>query len=331
MYNKKQYKEILDYFNKDLNLVNLEIKSLLFENNSGNYKNCTDKAEISNKPTSAFFEDISDFLFAKSKRLRPVVLFLIGNALGIKFKKNIIKLAAALELLHSATLIHDDIIDEAVLRRQKPTVNFKYNSKMAVISGDYLLSLCLEELSKINEPKIFEYFSKNTIQICKGEIDQFFNKNKVITIEKYIEKSKNKTSSLFIAGAKSILYLACKEKEIPVEIQENILNFVLNFSLAFQIYDDIENFQCKNTEKSSSDIENGIYTLPYLYISQQNHSCDIMDLKNKARYKKTYSEALNFSEKYLNDILDKALENTRAIQNRCSTALLQKLVETFKI
>lgn len=325
MYNKEQYKEILDYFNKDLDLVNFEIKSLLFENNT-------------NQKT-ALEDDIALFLFAKSKRLRPLILFLIKDALKIETNNSIVQLAAALELLHSATLIHDDIIDESNLRRQIPTLNFKYNSKMAVISGDYLLSLCLKELSKINEPKIFEYFSENTYQICKGEINQFFNKNRVVSIEEYLEKSKNKTSSLFMAGVKSLLYLINSAKgnmnKIPNDIQKGILNFVLKFSLAFQIYDDIENFQNdfqgKISEKSSSDIENGIYTLPYLYISQQNNSYGIIDLKNKTFDEKLYNKTLNFSKEYLNNILNEALESIKPLKDKYKTTLLQKLVETFKI
>lgn len=325
MYNKEQYKEILDYFNKDLDLVNFEIKSLLFKNNT-------------NQKT-ALEDDIGLFLFAKSKRLRPLILFLIKDALKIETNNSIVQLAAALELLHSATLIHDDIIDESNLRRQIPTLNFKYNSKMAVISGDYLLSLCLKELSKINEPKIFEYFSENTYQICKGEINQFFNKNRVVSIEKYLEKSKNKTSSLFMAGVKSLLHLINSAKgnmnKIPNDIQKSILDFVLKFSLAFQIYDDIENFQNdfqgKISEKSSSDIENGIYTLPYLYISQQNNSYGIIDLKNKTFDEKLYNKTLNFSKEYLNNILNEALESIKPLKDKYKTTLLQKLVETFKI
>lgn len=327
MYNKKQYKEILDYFNKDLDLVNFKIKSLLFENGTGQ--------------KSALEEDIAQFLFAKSKRLRPLMLFLIKDVFKTDTDENIVKLAAALELLHSATLIHDDIIDEADLRRQTQTLNFKYNSKMAVISGDLLLSFCLKELSKIGKPKIFEYFSENTYQICKGEIEQFFNKNKIITIDEYIEKSKNKTSSLFMAGAKSVLCLINKKTEISDTVQKNILDYVLNFSLAFQIYDDIENFQNEfnkahinhhgKAEKSSSDIENGICTLPYLYISQQNHSYGIIDLKNNSLDEKTYNEALIFSKNYLNNTLNEALESIKPLQTKYDTTLLQKLIETFRI
>ena len=313
MYNKKLYKEILDHFNKDLDLVNYEIKSLLSKNNT----------ELN--------EDMSSFLFSKSKRLRPLILFLTKDALNAPDNDNIVKLAAALELLHSATLLHDDIIDDAKLRRLKPTINHRYNSKMAVLSGDYLLSLSLKLLCDIGLPEIFCYFSENTLNICRGEINQFFNREKLVTIEEYLEKSKNKTSSLFMAGAKSHIYLINeKMQKIPDNIQKAFLDYILSFSLAFQIYDDIENFQNENTEKISSDAENGIYTLPYLYISQQNHSCDIINFKNEKLNKELYNDALNFSKEYLNKTLDKAKNSLKITRNIYKTELLIKLTEVFK-
>ena len=313
MYNKKLYKEILDHFNKDLDLVNYEIKSLLSKNNT----------ELN--------EDMSSFLFSKSKRLRPLILFLTKDALNAPDNDNIVKLAAALELLHSATHLHDDIIDDAKLRRLKPTINHRYNSKMAVLSGDYLLSLSLKLLCDIGLPEIFCYFSENTLNICRGEINQFFNREKLVTIEEYLEKSKNKTSSLFMAGAKSLIYLINeKMQKIPDNIQKAFLDYILSFSLAFQIYDDIENFQNENTEKISSDAENGIYTLPYLYISQQNHSCDIINFKNEKLNKELYNDALNFSKEYLNKTLDKAKNSLKITRNIYKTELLIKLTEVFK-
>ncbi len=314
MYNKEGYKEILDYFKQDLELVYDEIKSLLFEN----------KNRINN--------EVEAFLFSKSKRLRPVVIFLIKDCLNIKdnikakgVDKKIAQLATALELLHSATLIHDDIIDCATIRRGQETFDYRFNSKIAVIAGDYLLSLSLKLLSKLNSTKVFEYFSENTLNICMGEINQYFNKNNIITIDEYIEKSKNKTSSLFMAGAKSALYIINKEfRPVSDEVRGAIIDFVLNFSLGFQIYDDIENFLNKNTEKTSSDIENGIYTLPYLYISQQNNSCDII------KDEKLNTLAADFSKNYLNNTLNKAIKSLDGINSTCKTSLLIKLAEIFK-
>lgn len=125
----------------------------------------------------AFQNDILDFIFAKSKRLRPLTVFLIKNMFNSSDDK-FVDLAIALEILHSATLVHDDIIDNARIRRLNPAFNFKYNPQIAVILGDYLLSLSLKLLSKIGSAAVFSYFADNTLKICKGEINQFFNKEK---------------------------------------------------------------------------------------------------------------------------------------------------------
>lgn len=341
MYNKEKYKEILEYFQDDLNALDSRLKSLLFENNRNinfNTDNCA--------PKDIFMNNIEQFLFAKSKRLRPVVLFIIKDAVcnGIEnsagapkqLKQTIQKitdLALALELLHSATLIHDDIIDEAHLRRGIETFNIKYNPHIATIAGDYLLSLCLKVLSGIGYCEVFSYFAQNTLNICNGEIDQFFNKNKVVTIETYLNKSKNKTSSLFLAGAKSLLYIINKEiAPISDKVQGAILDFVLNFSLGFQIYDDIENFAEENKEKTSSDIENGIYTLPYLYLLQEDGvygmiDADLHNVSDQARKK-----ALEFSKNYLNEILNDAKKAIKSLDDTeiHNKKLFIELTEIFK-
>lgn len=292
-----------------------KMKSLLLEN--GDFE-------------PAFQNDILDFIFAKSKRLRPLTVFLIKNMFNSSDDK-LVDLAIALEILHSATLVHDDIIDNARIRRLNPAFNFKYNPQIAVILGDYLLSLSLKLLSKIGSAAVFSYFADNTLKICKGEINQFFNKEKTVTIEEYLEKSKNKTSSLFLCGAKSALHLINKEKLLSNGENDAILDFVLNFSLAFQIYDDIENFksdfEALNTEKQSSDLKNGIYTLPFLYISQQNHLYDIINLNKDD---KVYKEALEFSKNYKDKILNKAQNNINKLNDKYNTSLFIKLADVFK-
>ncbi len=292
-----------------------KMKSLLLEN--GDFE-------------PAFQNDILDFIFAKSKRLRPLTVFLIKNMFNSSDDK-LVDLAIALEILHSATLVHDDIIDNARIRRLNPAFNFKYNPQIAVILGDYLLSLSLKLLSKIGSAAVFSYFADNTLKICKGEINQFFNKEKTVTIEEYLEKSKNKTSSLFLCGAKSALHLINKEKLLSNGENDAILDFVLNFSLAFQIYDDIENFksdfEALNTEKQSSDLKNGIYTLPFLYISQQNHLYDIINLNKDD---KVYKEALEFSKNYKDKILNEAQNSINKLNDEYNTSLFIKLADVFK-
>lgn len=313
--NKILYKEISDCLNKDLSLMEDRMKSLLLE--EANFD-------------IGFQKDVLNFLFTKSKRLRPLSIFLVKDSFKSSSDK-LIDLAVALELLHNATLVHDDIIDEAEIRRLEPSFNFKYNSKIAVILGDYLLSLSLKLLSKIGSPTVFSYFSDNTLKICKGEINQFFNKEKTVQIEEYLEKSKNKTSSLFLCGVKSALHLIDKENPVYDEQKNAVLDFISNFSLAFQIYDDIENFksdfETPCVEKQSSDIKNGIYTLPLLYISQQNYLYDIINLNKDT---KIYKNALEFSKNYKDEILNVAQNSIMQLNNEYNTNLFIKLADVFK-
>lgn len=329
--NKKLFKEISDYFNKDLALMENEMKSLFLDE----LPDTQEQGIMSPLSLNSEFKDeVLNFLFAKSKRLRPLTIFLITDLLNFEDKENkLIKLAAALELLHSATLVHDDIIDEAQIRRQLPAFNFKYDSKLAVILGDYLLSLSLKLLSQIGSVQVFSYFSENTMNICKGEINQFFNRGNPPKIEEYIQKSKDKTSSLFMAGAKSALYLINEKQPVENLHKNAILDYILNFSLGFQIYDDILNFKSdfekplKQNDKLSSDIKNGIYTICTLYMIEQNHLYDIMSLNKE---QEIYKKALEFSNNYLNDTLKKAQNSIEQVKNIYNTEFFIKLADVFK-
>ncbi len=330
--NKKLFKEISDCFNKDLTLMENEMKSLFLEE----FSNVEGQGIMSPLCLNAEFQkEALNFLFNKSKRLRPLAIFMIKDLLNFEDKENkLIKLAAALELLHSATLVHDDIIDEAKVRRSLPAFNFKYNSKIAVILGDYLLSLSLKLLSEIGSAQVFSYFSENTLNICKGEINQFFDRGKPPKMEEYIQKSKDKTSSLFLAGAKSALHLINEKQTVENSYQNAILDYILNFSLGFQIYDDILNFKSdfenplKPNDKASSDIKNGIYTICTLYMIERNYLCDIMNLNKEQKF---YKEALEFSNNYLNNTLKKAQNSIEQLKNIYNTEFFIKLANVFKI
>ena len=140
---------------------------------------------------------IVDFLNAPSKRIRLVlgILFLLSNDCEITDSQ--LELLCAIELVHSASLIHDDIIDEGDLRRGKKSIYKEFGNKLGVISGDYLLSLAMEKISNLENSHILKIFSKTLKQMCIGEINQNFDRYKIGTIEDYIEKSKNKTAFLF--------------------------------------------------------------------------------------------------------------------------------------
>lgn len=236
-----------------------------------------------------FDSALTEYFKAPSKKIRSVIAFLFFKALSYEINDNFIKLQAAVEIIHNATLIHDDIIDKSDIRRGLETFNSRFDNSLAVISGDYLLSVALKHLLSLNNCEILNIFANAIDKMCVGEIYQYFNKFKLPTIEEYVEKSKDKTSSLFSTSfeAASILY----------DFDRNIaLDFANNFGVAFQIRDDILNFTDSDNKPVKNDYEEGIFTAPVIYangdienISEgiekakqllDNYLCDCRDIIN---------------------------------------------------
>ena len=207
--------------------------------------------------------DILDFLSAKSKKLRPVLIFLFSKALKIPIDDKVYSLAAAVETVHNASLVHDDIIDNAKLRRNKVSLNYKLGSNLSVLAGDIMLAAALKLLSECRNSEIIQLFASCLYNMCKGEIMQNSFKGKILSMEDYIKKSQYKTAELFKAALVSL----CILKNIPQK--SNLEDFALNFGAAFQLRDDLINITGKDNSKPSfSDIKNGIYTAPVIYLSE---------------------------------------------------------------
>jgi len=205
-----------------------------------------------------FDNALLSFFKAPSKQIRSVVSFLFFKALGCEINDKFIKLQTSIEIIHNATLIHDDVIDNSLLRRGIETFNSKFDNSLAVISGDYLLSVALKHLLSIDNCEILNIFSEVIQKMCVGEITQYFDKFKLPNIENYIEKSKYKTASLFMASFESACILCDFEKTFAIEFAEN-------FGIAFQIRDDILNFSKIDNKPVSNDYSNGIYTAPIIF------------------------------------------------------------------
>ena len=224
--------------------------------------------------------DLEKFMFSNPKRLRPIFIFLFSKILKIE-NPLVSNIALITELIHNASLIHDDILDEETLRRNNPTFYEKYGSKLAVLEGDLLLSLALEQISLTNMEisKIFASKIKATIQ---GEIEQNENTHKITNLETYYKKTFAKTANLFLAGLEALFALDKKD--------ENLINFTKNYALAFQLKNDIDNFK-----NNSSDFKNGNYTLPVIYSNMENKAEDF----NKY-IKKSYKEVEQLKQTALN-------------------------------
>lgn len=239
------YDEIISSIKSDFLNLDKSLQVLLNENNN------------------SLMPKLSSYLFSGSKRIRSALIFLLTRALNVEVSYYQLKIAAATELIHNATLIHDDIIDDSSLRRGKTTINSEFDSKLAVIAGDFLLSLALNQLQSTQNPKVTTIFTDSLKQVCQGEIKQFFEKNQLISIEDYIEKSKNKTAMLFKAALTSAI--------IDEAYLDKVEKFAVNFGIAFQIRDDLINvINIDDSKPFQDDIKNGIYNAPLIYLAQNN-------------------------------------------------------------
>ena len=201
-----------------------------------------------------------NFLTAPAKRIRPVLAILYIKALGEELNSKQLEHLTVVEMVHNASLIHDDIIDESKIRRGEKTINESFGNKLGVISGDYILTLSMEKLANIGEVELIKDFSQTIRQMCIGEINQNFDRFKISTIEDYIEKTKNKTAHLFEIALTGCAKLSSTQQDIA-----KVSELGINIGIAFQIRDDLINMTNSDSSKpSNNDFKDGIYTAPII-------------------------------------------------------------------
>lgn len=211
---------------------------------------------------------LKKFLLGKSKRIREVLPILYVKSFGKSLNENQLEVLSIVEIVHNASLIHDDIIDESDLRRGQKTVSFEFGSKLAVIAGDYLLSLALEKLCKIANVDIIKQFAATIKNMCVGEVEQNYARFKKGTIEDYIEKTKNKTAYLFETA-----FLTCAMADGNSQYDlKSLSRLGLAIGIAFQIRDDLLNMtDVDNSKPANSDINSGIYNAPVILGSESDN------------------------------------------------------------
>lgn len=215
------------------------------------------------------------------KLLRPVFCLLFAELGSTKKQSDLIKIAASLEMLHMATLIHDDIIDDSPLRRGKITIQSKYGKDVAVYTGDVLFTKFFEVLiSVMNGSEYLAYNAQTMKRILLGELNQMTIRFKLDeTIDDYLRSIKGKTAELFWLACKEGAYFGgCDAKTVRLagRIGRNI-------GLAFQIYDDILDYTANTSELKKpvlEDLGQGIYTLPLL-LAMQNAPEKLLPYLNK--------------------------------------------------
>jgi octaprenyl-diphosphate synthase len=169
------------------------------------------------------------------KRVRPMITLLAFLAFGGKRTQDIVDIATAIELIHTATLLHDDIIDGAEIRRGKESAYKRYGLKKSLVTGDFLFIKAFEFAGKFDDT-VVEWTADACALLTEGETLQgFFNRNRAVTIDNYIEIVKRKTASLFQTGAKVGAYLAGANHALIEEAER----YGINLGIAFQMIDDV--------------------------------------------------------------------------------------------
>ena len=255
-------------------------------------------------------KDINNFVFSKSKRIRPALIFFVANAMNYKISNKILMLSAAVELIHNATLIHDDIIDNADIRRGNVSLNITLGNNLSVLSGDILLSAAMQLLSKLGDMEIIELFSFTLQKMCEGELNQHFSLNKIPTIEEYLRKTQNKTAELFAAALESLCIIENSN------YRSDIRNFAINFGIAFQIKDDLDNILNTDEGKPSlSDIHNGIYTLPVILLAENIKDITKMNNEEITAELRKNPAILNKTQETINEYINKAIASLGFMQD----------------
>lgn len=239
-------------FNKKYNKISELVKNDLLKLEEELLSSINLAAEIN--------ETLKTFLTNKPKRIRPLVSFLYLRASNIEPDKRQYAFQTAIEIIHNASLIHDDVVDESDIRRGSKTLNKIFNNKTAILTGDYLLSIALEKLNSLNSPETISMCANTLANMCIGEVNQYFSKFKIPTLEQYLKKTEQKTAKLFQTAVCGAMQLSGKTAITEAE------NFSHAFGMAFQIRDDILNLTALNSLKpSQNDISEGIYNAPVIF------------------------------------------------------------------
>ncbi len=216
-------------------------------------------------------------LSSGGKRIRVIVTLLTGQMLGADPDK-LITLAAAIESLHTATLVHDDLIDGAMIRRGIPTLNAQWSPAATVLTGDFIFSKAAGLAAGTGSVEVMRIFAETLATIVNGEITQLFSDRWVANREDYYRRIYAKTASLFETSTTAAAILSNADQQVTAKVKY----FGYEIGMAFQIIDDILDFTSEQTTMGkpvASDLRQGIITLPVLYYLESHpHDGDMKSI-----------------------------------------------------
>ena len=252
-------KVINNLYKKELNLVNKLIKS-----------------EIINETV---IQELYDYIFKKNgKQLRPLLSLIASSPNKRKTSKRV-QIAAIIELLHTATLVHDDVVDESPLRRGAKTINNFWTNSHGVLMGDFIYSKAFMLMVNLSNIKILSELSKATNDISKGELIQLdLVGKKEVSLDELLQVSYFKTGRLFEASAKCGAILVNEDDKKYIT---NVSNFAKNLGIAFQIKDDMLDYSQSSQhlgKPTLQDLREGKITYPLYFAMEAGNSLSLIHI-----------------------------------------------------
>ncbi|MHC5723713.1 MAG: solanesyl diphosphate synthase [Nostoc sp.] len=215
---------------------------------------------------------------AGGKRIRPAIVLLMSRATMLEqdITPRHRRLAEITEMIHTASLVHDDVLDESDVRRGVPTVHSLFGNRIAILAGDFLFAQSSWYLANLDNLEVVKLLSEVIMDLATGEIQQGLNRFDVgISIETYLQKSYYKTASLIANSSKAAGLLS----EVSRETVEHLYSYGRHFGIAFQIVDDILDFTSTTDalgKPVGSDLKSGNLTAPVLFALAQKPSLEVL-------------------------------------------------------
>lgn len=285
-----------------------------------------------------------DLLEAGGKRMRPALVFLSERASCAAGSRTcdhpeLVETAAAMELIHIASLIHDDVLDEATVRHNKPTINTRYGDDVSIVLGDYVYSKAFQLIGRRGRADMFECVSEAIHAMCEGELIHICQRRNIDLGESnYIAIAESKTASLFAASCRAGAIIGNQSESVQTALKE----FGLNFGVAFQLMDDCRDVVSDADELGKhpgQDMLAGDVTLPLLALSDSVGQAEKEEIKNmlgsagkqgnlkKLRTMLMESDALSKTQDVVTSYADSAQKSLDTLVDSVYKESLRRLVD----
>ena len=255
------------------------------------------------------------------KMMRPTLVLLVAKSIG-NLNEKTFSAATAVEMLHTASLLHDDVIDESDKRRGRPSLNTRFNNNVAVLTGDYIFSMALNCTAKTGDIRVIDAISIMGRDLPNGEVMQVeLQQNGTYSEENYLQVIYYKTASLFVCSSLCAVYSVGGKDEYAPAFE----NFGKCVGICFQIKDDIFDYFNNDIGKpTGSDMREGKITLPALYVLNNSENEALVPIKKKL------SCGANLDEKEIETLIDIA-KNEGGVEyaNQCIERYRSEAIESL--